>query len=88
LNIVGLQRIRERLKPDVRERLLIGVYEQTVRFNIMLVDDHLCIAQPYLPHGRGVDAPTLVIRRQHAGSGVYSTFERIFTGAWEQARFV
>jgi hypothetical protein len=54
----------------------------------MLVDDHLCVAQPYLPHGRGVDAPTLVIRRQHAGSGVYSTFERIFTEAWEQARYV
>ena len=47
------------------------MYDETIRFNIILVDDQTCVAQPYLPHGRGIDSPTLLIRRNGAPGGLY-----------------
>jgi hypothetical protein len=62
------------------------VYDETIRFNIILVDEHLCVAQPYLPHSRGVDSPTLVMHRGPDDAGLYSTFDGMFNAIWKRAR--
>lgn len=86
LNIEVLLRLRDRLPPDARDRLTIGVYDETIRFGIVLIDDETCVAQPYLPHARGVDSPVLVLRKCTETPGLYSTFERIYTELWERSR--
>jgi hypothetical protein len=84
LNIQGLiRRVRDKLRDDTRSRLEIGTYNETIRFNITVVDNELCVAQPYLPQARGVDSPTLVIRRRSTTSGLYPMFDQIFTSMWE-----
>ena len=87
LNIQNLlRRIRNRLPADARERLSIGVYDETIRANIILIDDRLCIAQHYLPLMRGVDSPTMVIERKASASGLYPVFEEAFNSLWERSR--
>jgi transcriptional regulator with XRE-family HTH domain len=87
LNIQNLiRRVRDRLPVERRDSLQIAVYDETVRFNIILVDDDLCIAQPYMPEARGVDSPTLVIRRKWAQAGLYHVFEQVFNSLWERGR--
>ncbi|GIG85481.1 DUF5919 domain-containing protein [Plantactinospora endophytica] len=84
LNIETMLRIRDRLPEDLQQGVAVGVYDETVRFNIVIVDD-LCITQPYLPQSRGVDAPAFVIRRGQP-SGLYPVFEQVFTAQWEGSR--
>jgi hypothetical protein len=88
LNITNLlRRVRDRLDPKSRENLSVRVYDETVRFNILLLDDRLCIAQPYLPDLRGVDSPTFVVRRgEGGGASLYATFEATYLRLWERAR--
>ena len=84
LNIQGLvSRVRDKLDEEARQQLEVGTYNETIRFNITLVDNELCMAQPYLPQARGVDSPTLVIRRYSTTSGLYPMFDQIFTSMWE-----
>ncbi|HEX6968126.1 MAG TPA: DUF5919 domain-containing protein [Micromonosporaceae bacterium] len=71
LNIETIKRVRDRLPGEAQDRIQIAVYDQTIRFNVVLVDD-LCIAQPYLPQSRGVDCPTFVIERQAAAAPGYT----------------
>lgn len=89
LNIENLiRRVRDRLPEDCPGVVEVGVYNEPVRFNIILIDDELCIAQPYLPEARGVDAPTMVIRKRPSSPtpGLYETFEQVFTAIWERRR--
>lgn len=87
LNIQNLiRRVRDRLPTERREALEIAVYDETVRFNFILVDDELCIAQPYMPEARGVDSPTLVIRRKWTEAGLYPMFEQVFNSLWERSQ--
>lgn len=86
MNINHLRGIRERLPTEDRERLRFAVYDETIRFHLIFVDDALCVAQPYLPLTRGVDSPTFVIERQAANSGLYPVFDRIFDSMWESGR--
>lgn len=86
MNIAVLARVRDRLAPAARERLVLAVYDETIRFTIVLVDGELCVVQPYLPHARGLDSPTFVLRRRPDGSGLYSTFDGIYTELWERSR--
>jgi hypothetical protein len=86
LNIEVLSRLRDRLPGPVKDRLSIAVYDETVRFGIVLVDGETCVVQPYLPQARGVDSPTFVVRRCPTESGLYSTFERIYTELWGRSR--
>lgn len=79
-------RVGDRLSPQARERLQIAVYDQTVRFNITLVDNITCVAQPYLPASRGVEAPTFLIERRAPSAGLFPVFEQVFTSLWEGAR--
>lgn len=53
---------------------------------MILLDERLCVAQPYLPHERGVESPTLVIERDPSRSGLYNIFEHVFTSTWEGGR--
>jgi transcriptional regulator with XRE-family HTH domain len=84
LNIEILrQRIKGRLDGDSQSRVEIATYDETVRFNIILVDD-LAFVQPYLHSARGLESPTFVIRRQGTGAGLYPVFEETFTRLWER----
>ena len=61
----------------------MAVYDETVRYNITLIDARLSIVQPYLPGTRGIDSPTFVFER--AGDfGLYHTYQRAFE--WTQQR--
>lgn len=86
LNIEVLSRLRDRLPPCARDRLSLAVYDETIRFGIVLVDGRTCVLQPYLPQARGVDSPTFVIRQCSESPGLYSTFERIYTELCERSR--
>jgi transcriptional regulator with XRE-family HTH domain len=79
-------RVRDRLPDDKRDHLQIASYDETIRFNITLIDDTLCIAQPYLPELRGVESPTMVIQQRSPHAGLYPTFARIFTMLWERSQ--
>ena len=77
LNIDILLRLRDRLPAEAGDRITLAVYDETIRFNLILVDDHTCVAQPYLPTARGVESPTFLVR--HTGSdGLYPVFEQVF----------
>ncbi len=86
LNIGTLTRlVGDRLSEAARDRLQIAVYEQTVRFNVTVVDDATCVVQPYLPASRGVEGPTFLIQRRSV-TGLFNTFEQVFTALWESGR--
>ncbi|WP_119726343.1 DUF5919 domain-containing protein [Thermomonospora amylolytica] len=85
LNIEVLTRLRKRLPAEAGDRLEIAVYDETIRFNITLIDNRTCIMQPYLPHARGVESPTFIIERQPTGAGLYATFEQVFNQLWERS---
>lgn len=85
LNVETLLRVRDRLPADLRDSMGLAMYDETLRFNIVIVDD-LCVAQPYLRESRGVDSPAFVIRRDPQGSGLYPVFEQIFEAQWQRGR--
>jgi hypothetical protein len=86
LNIEVLSRLRDRLPRAAQDRLALAVYDETLRFGIVLIDGETCVVQPYLPEARGVDSPTFVLRRRPDEPGLYATFERIYTELWERSR--
>jgi Domain of unknown function (DUF5919) len=87
LNIqIMQQRVRERVTPAARERLEIVVYDETIRFNLIIVDGQTAVVQPYLPERRGVDAPTFVIAKRSPTAGLFPVFEHLFTSLWERRR--
>jgi hypothetical protein len=47
-----LQRVRERLTEEARLRLQVATYDETIRFNMLLVDDEVGVVQPYLSTAR------------------------------------
>lgn len=86
VNIDTMSRLRDRLPGDARDRFRLAVYDETIRFNIILVDEHTCVAQPYLPSARGLDSPTLLIRRTSATGGLYPVFEQVYQVLAERSR--
>ncbi|MFI2662631.1 DUF5919 domain-containing protein [Micromonospora carbonacea] len=85
LNIETLVRVRARLPDGLGDHLELAVYDDTLRFNVVLTDD-VCVAQPYLPVSRGVDSPTFVVRRQEDRSCLYPVFEQFFESQWQRGR--
>ncbi|MFF0722784.1 DUF5919 domain-containing protein [Micromonospora sp. NPDC003816] len=85
LNIETLLRVRDRLPVTRRERLELATYDETLRFNIILVDD-VCVAQPYLGGNRGIDSPAFVMRQGQPGAGLYPVFEQVFVLQWQGRR--
>lgn len=85
MNLTILQeRVYARLSPEAQARCEIGVYDEPLRFNVLLLDGKLCVAQPYLPDIRGVDSPTLLIRKRRVSGGLYSAFDQMFMTLWER----
>ncbi|WP_280407482.1 DUF5919 domain-containing protein [Nocardia brasiliensis] len=82
-NIRTLERIRA--KAGAGAALDIRVYDTPIRFNITLIDDQLCVMQPYMPAARGVESPTFVARRSGNGPGIYKTFRGVFDTMWATA---
>ncbi|MEH0972225.1 DUF5919 domain-containing protein [Micromonospora sp. CPCC 205546] len=85
LNIETLMRVRDRLPDGLQDRMELAVYDDTLRFNVILVDD-LCVAQPYLAESRGVDSPAFVARRRQARGGLYPVFEQHFETQWRRGQ--
>jgi Domain of unknown function (DUF5919) len=79
-----LQRVRQRLPADARERLQVGTYDETIRFNIILVDRATAVVQPYLSTARGVESPTFLLRRRPGRHGLFGVFEQTFNWLSEQ----
>jgi hypothetical protein len=86
LNIEVLARVRDRLPAEARDRLSLAVYDETIRFGLVLIDAATCVMQPYLPQARGVDSPTFLLRRDPDGVGLYNTFEQIYRELSERSR--
>jgi hypothetical protein len=80
-----LQRVRERLPETARERLWIATYDETIRFNILLINREVGVVQPYLATARGVESPTFLLRRRRQRPGLYAVFEQIFDWLIEQS---
>jgi hypothetical protein len=80
-----VQKVQQRLPEDLRDRLVIATYDETIRFNIMLINGQLAVVQPYLPAVRGVESPTFVLHRQRSGAGLLHTFEEVFTWLWDRS---
>ncbi len=86
LNIEVMRRLRDRLPAEAHDRFRIAVYDETIRFNIVVVDDHTCVVQPYLPQARGIDSPTLLIRRNGEPGGLYPVFEQVYESIQERSK--
>jgi hypothetical protein len=89
INIVTMrERVRDQMTPDAQSRFLIATYDETIRFNIVLVDDLVGIVQPYMPGRRGVDSPTFVLHRRWPELGLYPMFEAVFCSLWANSKLI
>jgi Domain of unknown function (DUF5919) len=89
MNIRSLQdRVRTQLSEDARSRLEIAVYDETIRFSIVLVDELVAIVQPYLPALPGTDSPTFVLRRLWPDRGLFPVFDAVASTLRTSARIV
>ena len=86
LNIQLMTRLRDRLPEEAQGRLRLAVYDETIRFNILLFDSDTAVVQPYMPQARGIDSPTLLIRRNAAPSGLYPVFEQVYEAIAERSK--
>lgn len=85
LNIQSVQqRVRARLSADCSGGIELRAYDETTRFNLVLIDRERYVMQPYLPETRGVDSPTFLIHRTSATVGLFPTFEQVFTSLWDR----
>ncbi|MGW4326591.1 DUF5919 domain-containing protein [Nocardia sp. CY41] len=87
LNMKCLVRAQKKYAEQRKNIIQIRTYDETVRFNITLVDSTVCVIQPYLPRARGVESPTLVARKSER-AGVFDTFSEVFETMWSSAREV
>ncbi|QLQ39499.1 DUF5919 domain-containing protein [Micromonospora robiginosa] len=85
LNMDTLLRVRDRLPSELQSQMQLATYDQTLRFNILIVDDQ-CVTQPYLSDSRGVDSPAFVIGKDVRQAGLYEVFEQVFESDWQQGR--
>jgi hypothetical protein len=74
---VLVQRVRERLPEQARARLEVATYDETIRFNILLLNRETGVVQPYLSTARGVESPTFILRRRER-RGLFDVFEEMF----------
>jgi hypothetical protein len=86
LNIDILARVRDRLPEGAGQRLRLAVYDETIRFNLILSGDRICVAQPYLPRARGVDSPTMLIQATSAPGGLFPVFEQVYEALAERSK--
>lgn len=82
-NLGLLARLRQQLPEDAAERVQVRLYDQTIRFNIILVDGELGVVQPYMPRARGLESPTFVLRAIPGSNDLFSTYRQVFDSLWE-----
>ena len=85
-NINVARRIRDGLPADAAGRVELRTYDETVRFNVMLVDRRIGVLQPYLPASRGVDSPTFVMERKDPDNDLFSVAEAVFESTWKRGK--
>jgi Domain of unknown function (DUF5919) len=86
ININIMARLRDRLPAEDAQRFHLSVYDETIRFNLILADAHTCVAQPYLPRARGVDSPTMLIRDTPSPGGLLPMFEQVYEALAERSK--
>lgn len=87
INIRSIQdRVRKLLPEEARSRLEIAIYDETIRFNIIVIDERLAVVQPYLPALRGVDSPTFVLAHKWENRGLFPMFDAVISSLWTRAR--
>jgi len=85
-NISVIRRLRDDLGPDA-DKLEMRTYDETIRFNLMFIDNRICVMQTYLPAFRGLDSPAFVLERVDSDiSGLYAVYDQIFTSLWEKSK--
>ncbi|SDI34600.1 hypothetical protein SAMN05421505_14524 [Sinosporangium album] len=47
------------------------MYDEAVRFNVLILDGSMCVVQPYLSQARGVDPHTLLINDSATADGLF-----------------
>lgn len=86
-NINIMKRLREDLPPEAAERVELRMYDETIRFNLMFIDNQLGVMQTYLPALRGLDSPTFLMQRSGPdGADLYSVYSHVFTSLWERGK--
>lgn len=85
-NINIMSRLRDDLGADAGN-LEMRMYDETIRFNLMFIDQRLCVMQTYLPALRGLDSPTFVMERTgNELSDLYAVYDQIFASLWETGK--
>ncbi|MBC7276216.1 DUF5919 domain-containing protein [Nocardioides sp.] len=82
VNLQVIAKHRASLSPDAADRVQVRLYDETIRFQVMLIDGNLGIVQPYLPRGRGLDSPTFAMQHLIGAPSLYSTYRQIFDDIW------
>lgn len=82
VNLQVIAKHRASLRAEAADRVQVRVYDETVRFQVMLIDGSLGIMQPYLPRGRGLDSPTFVMQPLVGAPSLYSTYRQMFDDIW------
>ncbi|MBP2479128.1 hypothetical protein JOF53_008000 [Crossiella equi] len=88
INIQSILRLKTLVSQDSEGRLLVRTYDEPIRFNIIIVNQRTAVVQPYLPSSRGMDSPTMVIRRFEDFPNIpslFKTFNAIFEQIWERS---
>lgn len=78
--------IRPKLVPSAASNLMIGTYDEVIRFNLMFFDRQVCVLQPYLHGVRGIETPAIVATRQPT-PGIYDTMWACYEWLRGRARF-
>jgi Domain of unknown function (DUF5919) len=86
LNIEALRRVGSKSSTTARGQLAIRVYDEPIRYNILITDQAKCVVQAYLPDARGVESPTLVIEKDDTNPGLFTTFSQVFDSIWDRAK--
>ncbi|WP_261574710.1 DUF5919 domain-containing protein [Frankia gtarii] len=87
INMELLLKLRDDLGSH-SENLRIGVYDEPLRYNIVIVDDSRCVIQPYLPAMRGVESPTLVAMREVEDGSIFMTFDEVLSSLEDRSSFL
>lgn len=76
LNITMRTMLGNRLVPEAVKQLELRVYDETIRFNILLIDGAKGVVQPYLPQSRLADSATFVLTDNTASDGLIPSSTR------------
>jgi hypothetical protein len=85
LNIDSILDLRESLPPKAKDNLAIRLNSEPVTNNMLFLDGRLCVVQPYLTNGRGIDCPTFVLVNRF-NDGIFNIYHQTYSHLWELGR--